>query len=262
MLKRRIIPVLYLKDGLMVRSQNFETHQIIGHPLTHVTRMTQWDVDELIIVDISANANSYDIFREDQKFKGARDLLQFIAGVAETCAMPLAFGGNIRSFDDIHARILNGADKVTVNSLLAEAPDVVSEAAAKFGSQAIVASIDYRVVEGRASVFTRFGKADQNCAPADWARRAEDIGAGEIFLNAIDRDGTARGFDLDMAKQVAESVSIPVIVCGGAGHQRHFRALLDDTPVAAIAAGNIFHFTENAYPNLKRYLRSVRNDIR
>ena len=246
----------------MVRSQGFDTHQVIGHPLTHVTRMTQWDVDELIVIDISENANSYEIFRDDQKFKGAGDLLQFIASVAETCAMPLAFGGNIRSVEDVHARILNGADKITVNSMLVDAPAAVTEASRKFGAQAIVASIDYRMVEGEARTFTHLARRDQKVDPAAWARRAEDLGVGEILLNAVDRDGTGRGYDIETIARVAETVRVPVVACGGAGHQRHFKSCFDETKASGVAAGNIFHFTENAYPNIKRYLRTTRTDIR
>lgn len=262
MLKRRLIPTLFLKDGLMVRSESFEIHQVIGHPVTHVERMTQWDVDELIVIDISRNPDSYEIFREDQKFSGANDLLEFISNIAETCAMPLAFGGTIRTVDDVRRRIMNGADKVVVNTMVAESPDAVTQSAHIFGSQAIVVSVDYRGTGDDACVFTNSGKVAQQATPEEWARRAEAMGAGEVFLNAIDRDGKARGFDIETIERVSQAVRIPVIACGGAGHAGHFTACFKETQASGVAAGNIFHFTENAYPNIKRLLRSTRDDIR
>lgn len=246
----------------MVRSQAFSIHQIIGHPVTHVQRMTQWDVDELVILDISPNPNSYDIQREDQKWNGSKDLLDFISLIASTCAMPLSFGGTVRSLDHVGERIANGADKVVINSAMAENEALITQSAETFGSQAIIVSIDYRIVDGRARVFTHHAAIDQGVSPMEWARRAERLGAGEILLNAIDRDGTAQGYDIDIIAAVSDAVQIPVIACGGAGHQSHFRKVFDSTSASAVAAGNIFHFTENAYPRAKTYLRQHRNDIR
>lgn len=262
MFKRRIIPVFYLQSGLLVRSEVFNIHQYIGHPVGHADRMTNWDVDELVILDISKDTATYEILREDQMFKGSRDLVDFIQKVANSASVPLTFGGGIRTFDDVRQRILHGADKVAVNTLLAEAPDVVSHAVRVFGSQAIVASIDYKVVDGEPMVYTGHGKTSTGIDAMEWARRAQDVGAGEILLNSIDRDGTARGFDVESIGAVVSSVDIPVICCGGAGHQSHFRKVLEQTDVAAVGAGNFFHFTENSYPRLKEYLRQSSNQIR
>jgi len=262
MLKRRLLPVLYLLDGWMVRSQGFTEHQYIGDPVLHVERMVDWDVDELIVLDIGRGEMSFDHHRQDYRHKPVRTLLEFILRIAVECRIPLTFGGRVRSVDDVRARIQNGADKVSFNAALAEAPDVVTQCARAFGSQAIVASVDFRVVDGSARVFFDHGTTDAGAGPADWSRRAQELGAGEILLNAIDRDGMARGYDLDTIEQVVDAVDIPVIACGGAGHQRHFLDCFARTGAQAVAAGNIFHFTENSYPRAKRFLADKRGDVR
>ncbi|MEQ8667397.1 MAG: HisA/HisF-related TIM barrel protein [Rhodospirillales bacterium] len=262
MLKRRVIVVLYLLDGFMTRSEVFRIHQLLGHPIHHVERLVEWDVDELIVIDISTDTPKFDTDRDDYRYKGPKDLLGFIHQISSNCRIPLTFGGRIRTMEDIQLRIQNGADKVTLNAVLDESPDLVREAAEKFGSQAIVASIDFTRDGDTAEVVTHHATKRQGVTPVEWAKRAEKLGAGEIFLNAVDRDGKASGFDVDVIQSVVDAVSIPVIACGGAGHPRHFLACLEQTNVAAVAAGNTFHFTENAYPNLKTFLKSKRDDIR
>lgn len=260
--KRRLIAVLYLKDGWMVRSEDFSIHQYIGDPVAHVERMVQWDVDELIVLDIGEEESRFDHHRLDYRHAPVTTVLDFINRAGVQCSMPLTFGGRIRTLDDIALRILNGADKVTLNTALARTPDLVTQAARSFGSQAVVASIDYRIVKGRARVFTERGNLDTGLDAVSWAVRAQDLGAGEILLNAMDRDGMAGGFDLDTITAVAAAVTIPVIACGGAGRNEHFLDVLRHTPAMASAAGNIFHFKENAYPAAKTFLRSHLEDIR
>lgn len=262
MYKRRLIPILFLQNGWMVRSEDFLIHQIIGDPLIHVERLVEWDVDELIILDIS-NANcSFDHAREDYKHKPVDDLLKFINRIATECCIPLSFGGRIRNLHDIEQRILNGADKICLNQVLFDNPNLVGEAAQSFGSQAIVASIDYRVIKGAPIVFSHSGKINTGISPVDWAGKAESAGAGEILLNAVDRDGKACGYDIQTIQDVVSRVSIPVIACGGAGHQRHFLECYEKTNVSAVAAGNIFHFTENSYLRAKKFLKTKLREIR
>lgn len=262
MYKRRLIPVLFLKDGWMVRSQNFDFHQYIGDPVHHVRRMVQWDVDELIVLDIGETEMPFDHHRSDYRNKPVSSTLEFVNLIAAECNIPLTFGGRIRTLEDIAERIRNGADKISVNTVLQTSPGIITKAAQRFGSQAITASIDYRMVGEIDQVFVDHGREPVGASAGDWARRAEDLGAGEILLNAIDRDGKARGYDIDTINEVADSVRIPVIACGGAGIQNHFAAGFEKTRANAIAAGNIFHFTENAYPNAKKYLRTKFQDIR
>ena len=246
----------------MVRSESFSIHQVIGNPVHHVERMIQWDVDELIVIDISAGETIFDFARDDYRHRGPKNLGEFIAMISSECRIPLTFGGRIRSFEDVRQRIQSGADKVTINRALFEQPALVTEAANAFGRQAVVASIDYRVVDGLAEIYTGFGREKVGATLLDWSRRAEDLGAGEIFINAIDRDGKAEGYDLENIARVSEAVQVPVIACGGAGHVSHFLKCFNETTASAVAAGNIFHFTENAYPRAKTYLRQKRNDLR
>jgi cyclase len=263
MLKRRLIPVLFLQQGWMVRSERFATHQIIGNPVIHVERMVQWDVDELIVIDISSgNSTEFRHHRDDYRAPGASDLVEFIRKIADECRIPLTIGGRVRSLDDATIRILNGADKVTVNTAALDRPGLVTEIAYEFGTQAVVASLDYRHGNGAAAVFANHGTRRVGGTAREWAVRFEEAGAGEILLNAIERDGTAEGYDLETIGDVSDAVSIPVIACGGAGHQRHFLDCFEKTAASAVAAGNIFHFTENAYPRAKMFLRSKRSDIR
>jgi cyclase len=168
--------------------------------------------------------------------------------------MPLTFGGGIRSLDDVELRIRLGADKVTLNTAALENPGLVERAAARFGSQAIVVSIDYRVMDGEARVLTDFGRRDTGIAVMDHVGRAIAHGAGEIFLNAVDRDGLANGYDLRTISAVVAASSVPVIACGGAGDFHDFVEVARETGVSAIAAGNIFHFTERSYPRAKQLL--------
>jgi len=261
MLKRRLVPVLYLQDGWMVRSELFRTHQILGQVIHHVERLMEWDVDELIVLDIS-RSERFEATRTDTRHPGAFDFRALIEQIAHQCLIPLTFGGRIRDIDDVTRRIEHGADKVAVNTALADRPDLVTGAAREYGSQAIVASIDYKVVDGRAMTFVEGGRRPTGLDAVASARRAVDLGAGEILLNAIDRDGMARGFDLDQIGAVADAVEVPVIGCGGAGRDMHFVRAFEATAARGIAAGNIFHFTENAYPRIKDLLRSRFNDFR
>lgn len=262
MYKRRLIPVLFLKDSWMVRSETFSFHQALGDPVTHVRRMVDWDVDELIVIDIGEGEMTFEHARSDFRNKPVRTLTDFIQLIAVECHIPLTFGGRIRSLDDVKVRIQNGADKVALNTALIDSPDLITGAAHHFGSQAIVASIDYRVVDGAPCVFADHGRRDARIDPVTLARRAEELGAGEVLLNAIERDGMACGYDLETIDAVAQAVRIPVIACGGAGMNGHFLKCYNGTAASAVAAGNIFHFKENAYPNAKRFLRASLPDIR
>ncbi len=254
--------MLFLQNGLMVRSEGFALHQVIGNPVSHVSRLMEWDVDELILLDIGMGAEAYDIGRDDHGERGALNLLEFTSMIAETCAIPLTLGGRIRNIDDVRVRIQYGADKVTLNTAIVEDPSLITRSAHIYGSQAIVASVDYRFVDDAPIVFTKHATENSGVDPITWSRQCEDRGAGEIFLNAIDRDGKARGYDLETIDAVSRSVSIPVIACGGAGHQMHFNSCFAETGASAVAAGNIFHFKENAYPRAKKYLHGKRDDVR
>jgi len=262
MLKNRLIPVLFLKHGFLVRSEEFRIHQNLGNPVTQVERYNAWDADELIYIDITPD-DCYDRGRDDMSIKNPNNLFDIISLVAKKCFMPLTFGGKIRTLEDIRQRMALGADKVTINTKALEYPSFISEAAKHFGSQAIIVSIDaLRHDDGSLEVFKSLGKIPTGRKPEEWAREAAERGAGEIFINSIDRDGMAEGYDIEYIQKVVESTNIPVIACGGAGHNKHFVESLLKGGASAAAAGNIFHFKEMSYILAKRALKKMDINVR
>jgi imidazole glycerol-phosphate synthase subunit HisF len=260
-LKRRLIPVLYIKNGLIVRSQGFSYHQNIGNVINEAERYDQWCVDELVYIDISREP-VYDLRRDDLKVKSLATIAEIVASIGRVCSMPLAFGGGIRRLEDIDLLVRNGADKVVINTAAREDPGLVAAAADKYGSQCVMVSIDYRMVDGRPRVFTRFGAADAGIGVVEWIRECERLGAGEVLINSIDRDGAGKGFDIATAAEAAACTRLPVIACGGAGDDDDFVALARGSTVSGLAAGNFFHFTEHAYPRVKRLLLEEGIDVR
>jgi cyclase len=260
MLKRRLIPVLFLKNGLIVRSETFSYHQNLGNPLAEAKRYSEWNVDELIYIDISAE-KYYDLRRDDLRVIGKATILDIIREVSKVCFVPLTFGGGIRTVDDVRDRIRHGADKVTINTAAIDDPSFITKCAEVFGSQCIVVSIDVKTVAGKRKVF-KGGMIATERDPVEWALQAESCGAGEIFLNSIDRDGMGSGYDIDLIRMVAEAVKIPVIACGGAGTFYDFIEVARQASVSAVAAGNIFHFTELAYPRAKESMRKSDINVR
>ena len=252
MTRPRVIPVLLLKHGVIVRSQLFKVHQVIGNPMSTVERYSQWNADELVILDISRGGEDYDLRRDDlhQQYAG-NTAIDVLRAVSKVCFLPLTFGGRIRSLEDIAERLNAGADKITLNTAALQDPGLVARAARRFGAQCIVVSIDARRLDDdRHEVFGDGGRMATGKRPADWAREVERLGAGEIFLNSIDQDGSAHGYDLDLVREVAQAVSIPVVACGGVGRYADFPAALQ-AGASAAAAANLFHFFELSYPHAK-----------
>jgi len=249
----RLIPVLLLKHGLIVRSQLFKVHQVIGNPMSSVERFSQWNVDELIVLDISRGEEGYDLRRSDlqQQYQGdtALDVLREISRV---CLMPLTFGGRIRSLEDIADRLNAGADKVTLNTVALDNPDFVAQASRRFGAQCIVVSIDVRMTANGYEVFADGGRRATGRKPDEWARELAALGAGEILLNSIDRDGSAMGYDLELVQRVTGAVDLPVIALGGVGRYDHFPEAIATGKATAAAAANIFHFFELSYAHAKQ----------
>lgn len=261
MIKRRLIPVLYIKNGLIVRSERFSYHHNIGNVIAEAERYNGWDVDELIYIDISREKN-YDLRRDDYNVNAYNSIGTIINEISKVCFMPLTFGGGIRTIDDINYRIQNGADKITLNTGAFENPGLITQAAEKYGSQAVVISIDYKMIDGQPIVFTNFGQKNTGKLIYNWIKECENLGAGEIFLNSIERDGKANGYDIEVISKVVVSTKLPVIACGGAGNPDHFIDLAKNTNVSAIAAGNIFHFTELSYPMAKTLLKQNKLNFR
>ena len=261
MLKIRVIPVLFLMNGLIVRSETFSDFKVIGSPFDQLARLDEWLADELVYIDITREGG-HDLRRSDKKYVVEDDIVAILREISRRAFMPLTFGGRIREMSDIDHFVRNGADKIIVNSAAYRTPEIVTRAAEKYGSQAIMAGIDVKWNEHRHVVTIDQGRTPIDVDLADYARDLESRGAGEILLNSIDRDGTADGYDLDVIRQVAEAVSIPVIACGGVGMFGDFTAAVEQAGASAIAAGNIFHFTENAYKRAKAHLRGAGVPVR
>lgn len=261
MLKNRLIPVLLLQNGLLVRSELFSIHQIIGNPVHEVQRFNQWAVDELIYLDIS-RSDMYDLRREDCKVRDLSDNLAILEEVSKTCFMPLTWGGKIRTIEDMRQRFTRGADKITINTMAVRDPGLINKAASIFGSQAIVVSIDVmRYPDDRTEVMIEGGHVSTGLRPEEWARRAEDLGAGEILLQSVDRDGTGRGYDLELIHLVASATTIPVIALGGIGaYEDYAKGIL--AGASAVAAANIWHFKELSDKGAKQALQKAGINVR
>lgn len=261
MLKTRLIPVLLLKNGQLVRSEDFKTHQIIGDPIHEVKRFNEWNVDELVYIDITQGEYSFQA-RSDHKTGHMNGPLDTLSAVSKTCFVPLTWGGRIRTYEDAAARFSHGADKITLNTALFETPDLVGKIAENYGAQAVVASIDVlRHDDGSCELYTRSDTADKTLKPSEWAKKIEGLGAGEIFLQAVHKDGKGTGYDLSLIEDIAHAVSIPVIACSGVGVYEHYAKAID-AGASAVAAANIWHFKEMSDRNGKRALKRAGAHIR
>jgi cyclase len=243
MLRPRLIPVLLLKNGLLVRSENFSIHQIIGNPIYEVKRFNDWNVDELIYLDITQDGD-YDLKREDHRIKGLSEPGQILEEVAKSCFMPLTWGGRITCIKDMRRIFSCGADKIVINSCAVTNPHLIQEGAKVFGSQAIVVSIDVTLDENQnRKVAIRGAREVTELDPVQWARQVEDFGAGEILLQSVQRDGTGEGYDLPLIEEVCAAVNIPVIACSGVGRFEDYATAIK-AGASAAAAANIWHFKE------------------
>ena len=273
MLRSRLIPVLLYKDGILVRSKSFNFHQSTGDPIEQVIRFTEWKSDELIYLDISRN-NLYNSEQgmstvgstSSKKEHEAYHLENFesvIKAIAKQCTIPLTVGGKIQTLEDVHIRLKNGADKVSINSAAVKRPEFITEVSKTFGSQCVVASVDVKFdpATEKREVYVNNGKVATGLDPVVWCKRLEELGAGEILLQSIDRDGAAKGYDLPLIKSVTEAVSLPVISLGGVGVHQHLVEGLE-AGASAVAAANIFHFTEQSVIKAKEYLSCAGVNVR
>jgi cyclase len=231
MLKTRVIPCLLLKGQGLVKTVKFKNPKYVGDPMNAVKIFNEKEVDELALLDIDATVG------------GKRPQIKLISEIASECFMPLSYGGGLRHLDDLKTIFNLGVEKVVINSYAIENPAFVEEAAELYGSQSIVVAIDVKKnLSGDYGVFTQGGKRKTNLHPIEHAMEMERLGAGEIFLNSIDRDGTMDGYDIELIKKVTQSVSIPVIACGGAGKIEDFVEAVKKGGASAVAAGSMFVF--------------------
>ncbi len=253
MKKNRLIPILLLKNGWLVQSRQFKRHQNLGNPITAVKRLSQWGSDELIYLDITRDG-FYDMRRDDQGYSNRRSFLEIINDISKETFMPMSIGGKICNLEDIEKRLKLGADKVVINTKAYEENNFIEKAAKEFGSQCIVISVDVKIVDGEYKVFIDRGMKETNIDPILWSKKIYDLGAGEILLNSIDRDGTGEGYDLNLLQLVSNQVECPVIACGGVGEWSHFEEAFNKTNVDAVSAANIFHYIDQSVFLAKKYL--------
>jgi cyclase len=226
----RVIPVLLLKGMGLYKSVKFKDLKYVGDPINAIKIFNEKEVDELVFLDIDASVSNVE------------PNYQMLSDIASECFMPLCYGGGIKSIDQIERILFTGVEKISINSSSFDNPLLVYEAAKKFGSSTIVVSIDVKkgFLSG-SSVYTLSGTKNTKKNPLEFAKYMEDQGAGEILINSIDCDGTMKGYDLDLIRSVSNSVSIPVIACGGAGAIQHFKQAVDHG-ASAVAAGSFFVF--------------------
>ena len=251
MLKARIIPCLDVKNGRTVKGINFVDLIDAGDPVEQARVYDEAGADELTFLDITASseirATLYDI----------------VARTARACFMPLTVGGGVRQVEDVRKLLLAGADKISINTSAVTRPELVAEAAQKFGSQCIVVAIDAKQsAPGRWEVFTHGGRTPTGLDAVDWARRMASLGAGEILLTSMDRDGTRAGFDIALTAAVAAAVPIPVIASGGVGTLDHLAAGIRDGHASAVLAASIFHFGLFTIAQAKAHLKAAGIPIR
>ena len=261
MLKKRVIPILLLKDGWIVQSKGFKKHQNIGNPMTSAIRLSEWGSDELFFLDISRD-DKYDLKRDDQGYTNHKSFLEIVEEVSKHTFMPFTIGGKIKSIKDIQKRLELGADKISINTIAFEKQNIIYEAAKEFGSQCIVVSIDVKKEDGNYTIYTRNGLKKVHKNLSEQIKIFEDLGCGEILINSIDRDGSGLGYDIDLISKTCNSTSLPVIACGGVSDWYDFEEALTKTKVDACAAANIFHYRDQSVFLAKKYLYDSKLQIR
>lgn len=251
MLKVRVMPTLLYKDFGLVKGERFHSWRRTGSAMQQIKVYNLREVDEIVFFDVTASIN------------GHTPDYELIDDLADDCFMPMTVGGGIRTIEHARQVLKVGADKVAINSGAVDHPQLITQIAERFGSQCVVVSIDYKKhSDGTYEVFTYSGSRPTGLDPIDFAKQAERLGAGEILLTSIDRDGTFLGYDIECIRRVCEAVSIPVVASGGAGSYEDMRTAIVDGKASAVAAASIFHFTERTPAEAKKYLTAAGIPIR
>lgn len=242
MLCKRIIPCLDVKDGRVVKGTNFINLVDAGSPVELAERYSKEGADELVFLDITASAEK------------RKTLVSLVGDVAKAIRIPFTVGGGISELKDIEALLKAGADKVSLNSSIVKNPDIISQASKQFGSQAVVAAIDIKFLDGDYKVFIKGGREETELFGMNWCKQAAELGAGEILLTSMDKDGTKNGYDIKFLKELTSAVSIPVIASGGAGNKEHFLEAFKEANADACLAASLFHFNILPIKELKEFL--------
>lgn len=250
-LAKRIIPCLDVTAGRVVKGTNFVDLRDAGDPVEIARRYDEQGADEVTFLDITASSDQRDI------------ILNIVEACAAQVFIPLTVGGGVRSVADVRRLLNAGADKVSINTAAVQNPDLVAEATGKVGSQCIVVAIDAKQTgPGRWNVFTHGGRNDTGLDAIEWARKVESLGAGEILLTSMDRDGTKNGFDLPLTRAVSDAVKIPVIASGGVGNLDHLADGVSEGRASAVLAASIFHFGEYTVRQAKEHMRARGIEVR
>ena len=250
MLKRRIIPCLDIKAGRTVKGINFINLIDAGDPVMLAKEYVKQGADELVFLDITAT------------IENRKTLVGLVERIAAEINIPFTVGGGIDTIEDVAVLIKAGADKVTVNSSAVRKPELISQIAGQFGNQCVVVAIDTKHVDDNWIVFVNGGRTPTELETVLWARRVEELGAGEIMLTSMNSDGTRSGFSIDITSEVSSNVNIPVIASGGAGKMEHFKEVFHNTSCSAALAASIFHFGDIDIRDLKRYLTTEKISVR
>ena len=249
---KRIIPCLDVHGGRVVKGVNFVNLQDAGDPVAIAEAYDKAGADELVFLDITASSDA------------RQTVVDMVRRVAEKVFIPFTVGGGIRTVDDFRAILREGADKISINSSAINNPELISQAADKFGSQCVVVAIDAKRREDGSgwNIYKNGGRIDVGIDAVEWAMKVEKLGAGEILLTSMDCDGTKAGYDIELTRQIAENVSIPVIASGGAGSLEHFKDAFVEGKAEAALAASLFHFKELEIKQVKEYLRKEGISVR
>lgn len=250
MLKKRIIPCLDIKDGTTVKGINFEGLRNAGNPIELAKKYENEGADELVFLDITAT------------IEGRKTFAELVKDIAKELSIPFTVGGGISSVEDVRKLLEAGADKISINSSAVKNPELISDLAKEFGSQCIVVAIDTKFVDDSDWTFVKGGREMTDLKTLYWAKKVEELGAGEILLTSMDGDGTKSGFDLRITKLISENVNIPVIASGGAGKTKDFETVFNQTKATGALAASIFHFGEIKINNLKSELKNKNINVR
>lgn len=250
MLTRRVIPCLDVHAGRVVKGVNFVDLQDAGDPVEAAAAYNQAGADELVFLDITASSDGRGIMQD------------VVSRTAEQVFIPLTVGGGIRTVDDFRRILSCGADKISINSTAIKTPELITEAALKFGSQCVVVAIDAKWNGEKYEVFLNGGRVNTGLDAIEWAAKAQKLGAGEILLTSMDADGTQAGYDIRLTKAVTDAVSIPVIASGGAGKPEHFAEAVTKADASAVLAASLFHYGQLTIDEVKKYMRAEGISVR